>query len=90
MDAGGAAATLQAALDDWENVAPRLRALAEDVESLTGFDEGPIPRDWEKQFERRGISVRGGILRDEACEVLRFYRESGGAVYNSKHVKESI
>ena len=56
-------------------------ARSEDVESLTEFDEGPLPADWIGELERRGIAVRRDIRREESCEVLAEYGRSGGAVY---------
>ncbi len=56
-------------------------ARSEDVESLTQFDEGPLPVDWMGELERRGIAVRRDIRREEACEVLAEYGRSGGATY---------
>ena len=56
-------------------------ARAEDVESLTDFDEGPLPADWIGELEKRGIAVRRDILREEAREVLRAYGEADGARY---------
>jgi tRNA(Arg) A34 adenosine deaminase TadA len=58
-------------------------ARREDVESLAGFDEGPLPANWEMEFSRRGISVSVDILRERACAVLEAYRKSGAGVYNS-------
>lgn len=52
-----------------------------DVEALAGFDEGPLPVDWVAALERRGISVRRDVLREEACAVLRGYAELQGTVY---------
>jgi tRNA(Arg) A34 adenosine deaminase TadA len=54
-------------------------ARAEDVESLTEFDEGPLPADWVGELERRGISVRRDILRDEARSVLAAYGATGAS-----------
>src|SRR5262249_9464971 len=39
-------------------------ARSEDVESLTEFDEGPLPADWVGELQRRGIAVRRDILRE--------------------------
>jgi len=64
-------------------------ASSADVERLTGFDEGPTPSDWVEQWERRGITVEQGVLRDEACAIIAGYRSSGAPVYNSKHNKLS-
>ncbi len=56
-------------------------ARAEDVESLTVFDEGPLPADWTGELERRGIEVVRDVARDAAREVLRAYGESGARHY---------
>src|SRR5688500_5886205 len=52
-------------------------ARADDVQTLAGFDEGPLPADWRGELERRGIAVQVDLRRDEACAVLRAYGESG-------------
>jgi tRNA(Arg) A34 adenosine deaminase TadA len=52
-------------------------ARADDVQTLAGFDEGPLPADWRGELERRGIAVQADLRRDEACDVLRRYGESG-------------
>ncbi|RPE75498.1 nucleoside deaminase [Vulcaniibacterium tengchongense] len=56
-------------------------ARSEDVESLTEFDEGPLPADWTGELERRGIAVVRDLRRDDARAVLRAYGKSGGARY---------
>ena len=56
-------------------------ARSEDVESLTGFDEGPLPADWVGELNRRGIEVQRDICRDAAREALKRYRELEGQVY---------
>lgn len=62
-------------------------ARGEDVERLTGFDEGPLPPDWVSRLENRhplpACRVVRDVLRDEACEVLRDYKESGALIYNA-------
>jgi tRNA(Arg) A34 adenosine deaminase TadA len=61
-------------------------ATKDDVESITGFAEGPLGADWRQRLEHRPplrpISVIPDILRDEARRVLQRYRDSGGAIYN--------
>ena len=52
-------------------------ARSEDVVSLAGFDEGPLPQDWLGELERRGIAVRRDLAREDACAVLRAYGASG-------------
>jgi tRNA(Arg) A34 adenosine deaminase TadA len=56
-------------------------ARSEDVESLTEFDEGPLPADWVGELGKRGIEVVRDIERDAARAVLRAYGEGGGARY---------
>ena len=52
-----------------------------DVETLTEFDEGPMPRNWIQALNRRGIRVTRDVLRKEAREVLKLYQEREGTTY---------
>ena len=52
-----------------------------DVESLTEFDEGPLPADWIGALRERGIEVVADVLREDARAVLRDYGLSGGPRY---------
>ena len=52
-------------------------ARADDVQTLAGFDEGPLPDDWTGELVKRGISVRKDLHREVACAVLRQYGEIG-------------
>ncbi|MCB0309626.1 MAG: nucleoside deaminase [Bdellovibrionales bacterium] len=56
----------------------------QEIEELTGFDEGPIHPEWEKQLNQRGISVAKDLAHQQACEVFRSYRSSGGIIYNPR------
>ncbi len=73
----------------WSGVTSLLiGARAEDVESIAGFKEGPLPERWVDELEGRGpplrpVRVRRDLLRDEATAALRLYRERGGEVYNA-------
>jgi tRNA(Arg) A34 adenosine deaminase TadA len=49
-----------------------------------GFDEGAKPVDWVGELQKRGIEVVGGVLREEACAVLRQYAQAGGLIYNAR------
>lgn len=57
-----------------------IAATADDVQTLAGFDEGPLPADWRGELGRRGIAVREGLMREHARDVLRDYGQ-GGIVY---------
>lgn len=52
-------------------------ARAEDVQTLAGFDEGPLPADWAGELAKRGITTRSDLMREHARDVLRDYGESG-------------
>ena len=54
------------------------------LEELTGFDEGPIHPQWREELQRRGIDLSEDVLKSEACEVFREFRESGKLVYNGR------
>ena len=54
------------------------------LEQITGFDEGPIHPNWANELEKRGISVTDNVLKEEACEVFRRFRDSGKLVYNGR------
>ena len=56
----------------------------EDVEKITGFDEGPTPSDYNMQLERRGIKIVPELLRSEGQTVLQLYVDLGGQVYNAR------
>jgi tRNA(Arg) A34 adenosine deaminase TadA len=55
-----------------------------ELDALTGFDEGAVPKDWRAELERRGIAVTDGVLYDEAWAVFQAFAASGRAVYNGR------
>ena len=59
------------------------------LEELTGFDEGPMVRDWAAQFEQRGIRVTIGVGYDDALAVYRAYGASDSVVYNARGAVEA-
>jgi tRNA(Arg) A34 adenosine deaminase TadA len=57
----------------------------DEIEQLTGFDEGPMRADWKEQFRLRGIEVRTDVLREQALAVFRAYgQRTDATVYNSR------
>jgi tRNA(Arg) A34 adenosine deaminase TadA len=46
------------------------------------FDEGPVFPESYAYLARRDVVTVGGVLREEAREVLELYARSGGAIYN--------
>ena len=61
-------------------------ARGEDVESIAGFREGPLPPDWAGLLRERSdlpsVEVERDVLRDEALAPLRGFRDSGRPAYN--------
>ena len=55
----------------------------EDVERLTGFDEGPVRQDWADELRSRGVEVVVGLQRERALEVFARY---GDAARRGEHV----
>lgn len=58
-------------------------ASGEQIESITGFDEGPIHPDWIEEYHRRGIEVIENVLNEQACQVFRDFANSNQPVYNA-------
>jgi tRNA(Arg) A34 adenosine deaminase TadA len=56
----------------------------EEVERLTGFDEGPIHPAWRSELARRGIALTVGVGHDAAIATFEAYRDSGAPVYNGR------
>ncbi len=52
-----------------------------DVESITGFDEGPSIPNWDKELIDRNIEVVSGYMREAACTVLTDYKSMNGIIY---------
>jgi len=55
-----------------------------ELEQITGFDEGPIHPEWEKELAKRGIELVEDVLKDEAIKVFRDFAASGAPVYNAR------
>ena len=55
----------------------------EDVERITGFDEGPTPPNYNDQLKLRGINLVPELLREQGKKVLQLYIDQNGLVYNA-------
>ena len=58
----------------------------EQTQRFGGFDEGPIPPNWadilrNRTPQERSVEVIEHVLSEEACVVLKRYREKSGVVY---------
>lgn len=65
----------------WSGVSSVLCGASKVDAEAVGFDEGDRSERWIEQLERRGITVRTGILRRAAAEVLERYARRGGRIY---------
>lgn len=54
---------------------------SQDVQKITGFDEGYKPLLWLAQFKRRGINMYGGIAEVTGKASLEKYVLEGNKVY---------
>jgi len=69
----------------WSGVRSLLIAgSGEELEQLTGFDEGPIHPRWQDELVQRGIAVQHGATQSEAVAVFRDFAASGAIVYNGR------
>lgn len=59
------------------------------LEQITGFDEGPIHPQWREELDARGIALTEDILKSDAIEVFREFRDSGQMVYNGRRADSS-
>lgn len=62
-------------------------ATKRDVEQYAGFDEGPLPNNWKESLTKKGVSVQGELLREEAVVALKEYGRLGGERYNSSNLE---
>jgi len=56
----------------------------QELEDITGFDEGPVAEDWRGELERRGIALKEDVLRDEALAAYKEFAASQNFVYNAR------
>ena len=59
-------------------------ASGDQIESIAGFDEGPIHPNWQAELKKRGIEVTENVLAEEACGVFRKFRDSDSPIYNGR------
>lgn len=69
----------------WSGVTSLLWGARKADAEAAGFDEGDKPQDWAETLQRRGIEVRGDVLREEAADVLRRYAHRDGAIYHPRN-----
>lgn len=66
----------------WSGIKRLICAARDSDARKIGFDEGAKLPDWKKTLEERGIAVLTDICRKEAVDVLNYYQEMGGEIYN--------
>ena len=63
-------------------------ATSQEVEQITGFDEGPLPSNIEGVLRQRGIRLKEGIMVEESKRLLEKYVTNGGLVYNATRTQK--
>ena len=66
----------------WSGVHRLAFAAGREDATALAFEEGPVFPESYAYLERCGLRIDRGLLRAEAAEVLRLYREMGGLIYN--------
>lgn len=69
----------------WSGVRSLMIAGAgQEMEKITGFDEGPLISGWRTELQDRGIELVENVLRDEAIKAFKDFSDRGEFVYNSR------
>lgn len=66
----------------WSGVHRLAFAAGREDATALAFEEGPVFPESYAYLERCGLRIDRGLLRAEAAEVLRLYRDMGGLIYN--------
>ncbi len=66
----------------WAGLARLVTAAFSEDARAVGFDEGPVDDASFGYLERRGMTLRRGVLRKEGADLLEAYAAAGGVIYN--------
>ena len=55
-----------------------------ELESITGFDEGPMHPEWRRELMERGVELIEGGETEAVCKVFNDYMKRGLPVYNGR------
>lgn len=55
-----------------------------ELETITGFDEGPVHPEWRNELQKRGIELVEDVLRGEAIQAYKEFAASQEFVYNAR------
>ncbi len=55
-----------------------------ELETITGFDEGPIHPEWDVELKKRGVDLIEGVHNAQAIDVFKDFAASGALVYNGR------
>ncbi len=70
----------------WSGVCRVVSAASDSDVRAIGFDEGPKVSDYKAALQDRNIDVIVKLQRHNAVEVLQWYWQHGGIIYNSKNI----
>jgi tRNA(Arg) A34 adenosine deaminase TadA len=67
----------------WSGVTRLVIGAERDDAMAVGFEEGPVFPESYTYIAARGVETVRGIRREEAAQLLRAYRDTGGLIYNA-------
>jgi tRNA(Arg) A34 adenosine deaminase TadA len=67
----------------WSGVSRLVSGANRNDATALSFEEGPVFPESYTYLEQRGVTIRRGVLRQEAAAVLELYRLEGGPIYNA-------
>jgi tRNA(Arg) A34 adenosine deaminase TadA len=67
----------------WSGITRLVCGARDEDARFIGFDEGPKLPNWQEALKKRGVHVSRDVLRHETVDVLNFYVQSGGIIYNT-------
>ena len=67
----------------WSGVKRVVCGAARKDATKLNFEEGPVFPESYRYLQKLGVRFKRNVLRKDAREVLEFYRETGGKIYNA-------
>ena len=59
-------------------------APGEQIEAITGFDEGPIHPNWREELTGRGIEINESVLEQESLQLFSDFMKTNPTIYNGR------
>ncbi len=66
----------------WSGIKSVVYSATKEFAQEIGFDEGDKPLAWKESYRKRGIEVTGPVLPELGQELLQYYADKDGEIYN--------